>query len=294
MRSPGAADAKKVLRLRLMLGALALVVCLAAAATAGAPVAGATTARHKAHRADRRRTHHVVRCATRSSFHSRGGHVPHKHHRTSCSKRGSGKRGGAGKQGGGSNHSKAGKPTGHHAKQHPSGGVKRGGVKRAAAEDSCPGADLRPEQENIEAVRTATLCLINRERTIHGEHLLQLNGHLQQSAQAHTESMAFGDYFEHDGPAGDTPLSRMIAAGYIYSSQIGYEIGENIGWGTLSLSTPRAIVAAWMASPGHRANILDPNFRDTAVGVSPHVPSSLAQGQAGGIYTQDFGIITTG
>jgi uncharacterized protein YkwD len=46
-----------------------------------------------------------------------------------------------------------------------------------------------------------------------------------------------------------------------------------------------------MASPGHRANILDARFRDTAIGVSPHVPSSLSQGQPGGIYTQDFGVI---
>jgi uncharacterized protein YkwD len=44
-----------------------------------------------------------------------------------------------------------------------------------------------------------------------------------------------------------------------------------------------------MASPRHRANILDARFRDTAVGVSPHPPSSLARGQAGAIYTQDFG-----
>jgi uncharacterized protein YkwD len=106
--------------------------------------------------------------------------------------------------------------------------------------------------------------------------------------------MAFGDYFEHDGPNGDTPLSRMIASGYIPGGNVGYEIGENIGWGTFSLGTPSAIVAAWMASPGHRANILDVHFRDTAVGVSPHVPSSLSGGQAGGIYTQDFGVIITG
>ena len=147
-------------------------------------------------------------------------------------------------------------------------------------------------QSNIEAVRAATLCLVNQERNSRGEASLQFNTDLQQSAQAHTESMAFGDYFEHDGPGGDTPLSRMIAAGYIPNSNVGYEIGENIGWGTFSLGTPRAIVAAWMASPGHRANILDPHFRDTAVGVSPHVPSSLSGGQPGGIYTQDFGIIT--
>ena len=44
-----------------------------------------------------------------------------------------------------------------------------------------------------------------------------------------------------------------------------------------------------MASPGHRANILDPRFRDTAIGVSTHPPFSLARGQAGAIYTQDFG-----
>ena len=90
------------------------------------------------------------------------------------------------------------------------------------------------------------------------------------------------------GASGLTP-----AAGYIYSSRIGYDVGENIGWGTLADSTPRAIVAAWMASPGHRANILNSHFRDTAIGVSPRLPSSLTRSQAGGIYTQDFGVITT-
>ena len=51
------------------------------------------------------------------------------------------------------------------------------------------------------------------------------------------------------------------------------------------------MVEAWMSSAGHRANILDRHFRDTAVGVSPHVPRSLSRGHAGGIYTQDFGVI---
>jgi hypothetical protein len=49
------------------------------------------------------------------------------------------------------------------------------------------------------------------------------------------------------------------------------------------------MVDAWMSSPGHRANILDPRFHDTAVGVSPHPLAALARGQAGAIYTQDFG-----
>jgi uncharacterized protein YkwD len=143
-------------------------------------------------------------------------------------------------------------------------------------------------------VRAATLCLVNRERAAHGEGALQVNGRLEQSAQGHTESMAFGDYFEHDGPSGDTPATRMRAAGYIYSSQIGWEVGENIGWGTRWEGSPRAVVASWMASAGHRANILDPRFRDTAIGVSPHPPSSLAHGQAGGLYTEDFGVVIGG
>jgi uncharacterized protein YkwD len=310
MRSPRATDARKVPRHRSLLGAFALAVCFAVPAgtttafavafgSSRGPVARAVSAHQKAGRPHRRHAHHVVRCAKRSSFHSHGGHVHHKHRPTNCSKResgkhgtskrGSGKRGGTGEQRGGSHHAKSGQPTRHNAKRPAPGGI-----RRAAAGGSCPGADLRPGQGNIEAVRTATLCLIDRERSTDGEQPLQPNAHLQQAAQAHTESMAFGNYFEHDGPAGDTPLSRMVAAGYIYSSRIGYEIGENIGWGTIRLATPRAIVAAWMASPGHRANILDAHFRDTAVGVSPHPPSSLAQGQAGAIYTQDFGVITTG
>ena len=154
---------------------------------------------------------------------------------------------------------------------------------------SCPGAGLQPTGADLGSIRAATLCLVNRERAGQGERPLAPNGRLEQAAQAHTESMACGDYFEEDGPHGETPLARMRASGYVHSSHIGHKVGENIGWGTLWLATPRAIVAAWMASRGHRANILNPRFRDTAVGVSPHPPSSLARGQVGAIYTQDFG-----
>ncbi len=100
--------------------------------------------------------------------------------------------------------------------------------------------------------------------------------------------MAFGDYFDHVGPRGETPLTRIRETGYI-SSRMGYEIGENIAWGSLWLGSPRAIVASWMASAGHRANILDRRYRETGIGVSPHT-QGLAHGQSGGLYTQDFGV----
>jgi uncharacterized protein YkwD len=163
----------------------------------------------------------------------------------------------------------------------------------AANSSACVDADLTPTAEDLDRVRAATLCLVNRERTGQGESPLVPNARLAQAAQAHSDDMAHGDYFDHVSPSGGTPLSRMRAAGYIFSSRLGYEVGENIGWGTLWLATPRAMVSAWMASPEHRANILDGHYRDTAIGVSPQAPPSMAQGQAGAIYTQDFGLIIT-
>lgn len=187
-----------------------------------------------------------------------------------------------------------------HAKQHLLSSYGAHPAKPSAqtqaptnGSSACQDGDLKPTAENLDRIRAATLCLVNRERTTRGENALRTDAHLAQAAQAHTDSMSGGDYFDHAGPGGQSPLDRMRAAGYIYSSRIGYEIGENLAWGTGNLSTPRAIVAAWMASPGHRANILDPRYRDTAIGVSAQPPRSLAHGQPGGIYTQDFGRIVT-
>jgi uncharacterized protein YkwD len=155
----------------------------------------------------------------------------------------------------------------------------------------CANAGLAPTTQNLELIRGATLCLVNRERALHGEAPLLANPHLQQAAQGHTTSMVVNDYFEHIGPGGQTPLQRMREAGYISGSQSSFQVGENIAWGTLWLGTPRSIVAAWMASPGHRANILDEHFRDTGIGVSSHPPRALGGGMRGGVYTQDFGVV---
>jgi uncharacterized protein YkwD len=174
---------------------------------------------------------------------------------------------------------------GHHrAHAHPRASNTR------HARRGCAHTNLQPGRRDIRLIRSAVLCLVNRERAAHGEAPLHPNAHLRRAAQAHTMSMAFDDYFEHSGPGGQTPLSRMRASGYI-SSHVGYEVGENIAWGTMWLATPRAIVAAWMRSPGHRANILDPRYHDTGIGVCAHPPAALAHGEAGAIYTQDFGRI---
>ena len=68
-------------------------------------------------------------------------------------------------------------------------------------------------------------------------------------------------------------------------------IGENLAWGTYTLSTPQAIVEAWVASPGHLANILEARYTETGIGVDPAVPQSLGEGDPGATYAQEFGVI---
>ena len=99
------------------------------------------------------------------------------------------------------------------------------------------------------------------------------------------------DYFDHVSPSGSTPVDRVRAAGYIPNSTVDYVIGENLAWGTLSLSTPQAIVSAWIASPGHLANILESHYIDTGIAIAPQVPASLADGASGATYAQEFGVI---
>jgi uncharacterized protein YkwD len=160
-----------------------------------------------------------------------------------------------------------------------------------ALAEPCQNTQLTPAPENLQVIREATLCLINQERARNNELPLHLNRRLQQAAQNHSRQMIGEDYFAHISPAGETPLQRVTPTGYLPNSQVGYTIGENIAWGTLSLATPQAIVEAWIASPEHLANILESDYRDTGIGVEPAVPASLSGGQPGGIYSQVFGVV---
>jgi uncharacterized protein YkwD len=55
---------------------------------------------------------------------------------------------------------------------------------------------------------------------------------------------------------------RINQAGYRWT-----HVGENLAFGTGSLGRPYAIFSDWMRSPGHRANILSPGFRDLGIAV---------------------------
>ncbi len=135
-------------------------------------------------------------------------------------------------------------------------------------------------------MRTSELCLINRVRAHYGLHPLAYNADLRDSATGHSASMVVHRYFSHEGPGGSVD-GRISRAGYLAHARA-FTIGENIGGGGgRRYGSPSAVFEEWMHSPPHRANILDPSFRDAGVGVARGFPTGPAGGSA--TYTVDFG-----
>ncbi|HIK44888.1 MAG TPA: CAP domain-containing protein [Leptolyngbyaceae cyanobacterium M65_K2018_010] len=102
------------------------------------------------------------------------------------------------------------------------------------------------------------LNLVNVERQRAGLAPLVLSPQLTTAAQRHAQDMANTRRLSHTGSDGSTLRSRIDATGYRWTS-----IGENVAMGQ---STPEAVMASWMASPGHRQNILNPNFTQLGLG----------------------------
>jgi uncharacterized protein YkwD len=155
----------------------------------------------------------------------------------------------------------------------------------------CENTQLAPEPGNLTLIRLAVLCLVNRERAQNGETPLKLSPDLVQAAEGHSQELISADYFAHVSPTGETPVQRVRETGYIPGPSVGYVIGENLAWGTYGLSTPAAIVSAWIASPGHLANILESQYSETGIGVISQVPAGLGNGAPGATYAQEFGVI---
>jgi uncharacterized protein YkwD len=161
----------------------------------------------------------------------------------------------------------------------------------AALSAPCANTELTPAEGNIPLIRAAVLCLVNRERAQNGVAPLRYNEALEAAAENHCSELIADDYFAHISPSGETPVDRIRGFGYIPGPSAGYVIGENLAWGTYTLSTAQSIVSAWIASPGHLANILESEYTETGIGVIPAVPASLADGAPGATYAQEFGVI---
>lgn len=103
------------------------------------------------------------------------------------------------------------------------------------------------------------LALVNGVRVRAGLSQLTIDQQLNHAAQRHTSDIAHNDLVVgHRGSNGSNPTQRAIAAGYQSRT-----IVENIGAGHY---TVREVFDDWMSSPGHRANILNPNVRQLGAG----------------------------
>lgn len=182
-------------------------------------------------------------------------------------------------------------PKPHREGRHRRGEAQAPATVATVPAPPCQNTELTPTPANVALVRESVLCLINQERAEHGEQPLIANARLQEAAEGHAGELVADDYFAHVSPSGETPVDRIRQTGYIPGPSVGYVIGENLAWGTYDLSTPKTIVAAWIASPGHLANILEAQYRETGIGITPAVPQSLGEGAPGATYAQEFGVI---
>jgi uncharacterized protein YkwD len=89
---------------------------------------------------------------------------------------------------------------------------------------------------------------------------LTVTAQLTKAAQAREDDMAAQEYFSHVSPQGIRAWSFIQAQCYGYRSA-----GENLA---INFTDSETLVAAWMNSPGHRSNLLNPQFTEIGVGIA--------------------------
>ena len=124
-------------------------------------------------------------------------------------------------------------------------------------------------RESGTTVRARVVQLVNAARS-HGRKCgserfaaappLRVSSALNDAAAGHARDMARKKYFDHRGSDGRHPKDRVLRAGYQPRLT-----GENIAFGPESAEE---VVAGWLASPGHCANIMDARFQDIGVSFS--------------------------
>ncbi len=128
--------------------------------------------------------------------------------------------------------------------------------------------DAAPEPDMEEAM----LQLVNQERTSRGIAPLEMDAELRLLARTHADDMFKRGYFAHNTPEGVDPFERMRRANIVFGTG-----GENLAL------APALDIAhnGLMSSPGHRANILNPQFHRVGIGV-------LDGGVYGKMFVQEF------
>jgi uncharacterized protein YkwD len=135
----------------------------------------------------------------------------------------------------------------------------------------------RPWVGDPVAVATRVLELVNAarkhprrcgDRELGAAPPLTLSPALTNAASRHARDMARHEFFQHVGSDGSRPAERVAETGYR-----GRATGENIAAGQ---SDPDAVVAAWLDSPGHCANVMGLQFKEMGVAFALAPPKNPA------------------
>ncbi|KAG6976280.1 hypothetical protein JG688_00001555 [Phytophthora aleatoria] len=123
--------------------------------------------------------------------------------------------------------------------------------------------------------RVAMLNAVNKERAARGLPKFCMNKKLQAAAQAHAADMARRSFLSHTGSDGSTMSTRVRAAGYRWAT-----VAENVAAGQ---ATVNSVLASWMNSKPHRANILSTMHKMFGCGYAVTSSSKYKH-----YWTQDF------
>jgi uncharacterized protein YkwD len=116
-----------------------------------------------------------------------------------------------------------------------------------------PAAGARPARSS----ESGLLAALNAARSANGLHPLRLDLTLRSAARSHSGDMLRRGYFAHGA------FAARMASFHVR----GREAGENLAWGSGPYGRAGTIVAEWLASPEHRANLLKPGFTRIGIGL---------------------------
>ena len=147
---------------------------------------------------------------------------------------------------------------------------------------------------SVKARKSSTLASqvvaeLNATRAENGLEPLRSSPALAVAAALHSREMAEHGYFAHRSPDGSA-FSKRVARYYSSRGVRVWSVGENLLWSSPSIDAQNAI-RMWLNSPGHRRNMLNPQWRD--VGISAlHVTAApgFYRGLEVTIVTADFGV----
>jgi uncharacterized protein YkwD len=109
---------------------------------------------------------------------------------------------------------------------------------------------------------------------------LAMEGRLRCAARRFSEQMAKTGTFSHTGADGSTLEGRLDTVGYTRRSAWGENIAKN-------QQTPTEVVAGWLDSDGHCANVMNPKYTQIGVGFYS-IPSTNPKGRSTRLWTQNF------